>query len=255
MGPGLPLYFEFIIFAIFLLVTAFLIEGIFGLISNSGGNYCVNESLSTERCINNAISTTSIANIINDKQSYYIKSWLNFFTILIIFGFLQIFRRHQRLTDREIDRGLTSASDYSIMITKLPIGEYDEATLLEFVTQLWATENPKAKPIRIVRIIIAYNISKYMEVIKKIERLKSKKNQAEGFLNLKGKYPSGFNLEAINNEMNILLDDKAKLENEINKGSIANSCGVAFVTFGCQEGIIFFFFSSVLLFKIFFLIC
>ena len=40
--------------------------------------------------------------------------------------------------------------------------------------------------------------------------------------------------------MNILLDDKAKLENEINKGSIANSCGVAFVTFGCQEGFFFF---------------
>jgi len=172
----------------------------------------------------------------DDPESYYIKSWLNFFTILIIFGFLQIFRRHQRLTDREIDRGLISPSDYAIMITKLPKGEYDETTLRNLVTELWEKVNPSSQKLEIVQIIIAYNISEYIEVVKKKERLRVKKTKAEGYFKIKGNYPGNLDMEEINREISELQNEKNKLETELNKGAHENSCGVAFVTLSCQEG-------------------
>ena len=222
-------------FSLAILVMTFLIEGIYGLIINSEGDYCVNDSVSTKRCINNEVSILSIGNKMNDPTSYYIKSWLNFITICIILILLQLFRRHQRLTDREIDRGLTSPSDYTIMLTKLPIGEYDESDIRSFVKNLWEKENPNSK-LNIIKIIMAYKISHYIEILKKKEELRLQLAKAEAYFNMKGKYSDDFNIENINKELNELQTEKNQAEKDLNKGILENACGVVFITFGSQEG-------------------
>lgn len=221
-------------FSLFLLVVVFLIEGIYGLVVNSQGTSCIAVSFSNEECIKNTVSMTSIANKQNDPVSYYIKSWLNFVTILIIFIFLQYFRRHQRLTDREIDRGLTSASDYTIMITKLPIGEYDESIIKYLLTNIWEQEN--SSEIKIVKTILAYNVSEYVAVLKKKEALNLKKIKAEAYFRRKGRYPNQINPIKIEEELIDLQRRRILLEKDLSKGIRENACGIAFVSFASQTG-------------------
>lgn len=223
-------------FSLFILLITFFVEGLYGLVVNSGGNYCIKASFSTERCINNAISLTSLANKINDEDSYYIKSWLNFGTIIIILIFLQFFRRHQRLTDREIDRGLTSASDYTLIITKLPPGKYTEDNIRNLVLKLWEEDSLTQEKIEIKNVILALDIREYVIVLKKTEEMKLKAAKAKYFYEQNGKYPKKINIHSINSQLEELQIKKKKIEDELKKGYFENTCGVVFVMLSSQEG-------------------
>lgn len=218
------------LFSIFLLFLIFLIEGIYGIVINSKGDYCLNESFSSERCVNNSISVSSLANRIDDEESFYIKSWLNFASIIIILIFLQYFRRHQRLTDREIDRGLTSASDYTIMLTKLPAGAYTESDIKAWIWDLWKSGGFSIETLEIKRVILALDIRNYVEIVKKKEKIQLKIAKIDflGKINEEEK-------QKLNIELERMRKEKGIFEKELSKEIERNTCGVAFVTLAFQE--------------------
>lgn len=191
----------------------------------------MSESFSSERCVNNSISVSSLANRIDDEESFYIKSWLNFASIIIILIFLQYFRRHQRLTDREIDRGLTSASDYTIMLTKLPIGAYTEPDIKGWIRDLWKSRGFSGEELEIKRVILALDIRNYVEIVKKKEKIQLKIAKID-FL---GKIDWEAEKRKLNIELENIRKEKGIFEKEFGKEMERNTCGVAFVTLAFQE--------------------
>lgn len=50
---------------------------------------------------------------------------------------VKFFRAWGRIKNQEIDDKLDSASDYFIMLEKLPVGEYHEEEVVHYIQNLW----------------------------------------------------------------------------------------------------------------------
>lgn len=94
LGPGVPLLFVFIRIAILLLVSFFLLYGIYALASNLAGSGCEKRGA----CQNSSFVILSVANKIYDARSLSIQNYLltGFIFLYIIFiQYLTYFMRKE----------------------------------------------------------------------------------------------------------------------------------------------------------------
>lgn len=72
-----------------------------------------------------------------------------------------------KATEHELDRGIVSPSDFTIIIRKLPQGNYTSDELKKFIEQWWKEQYFDVRECTIVKINIAYDIFEYSEFCQK----------------------------------------------------------------------------------------
>lgn len=125
----MPLLFVFTRIAILLLISLFLLYGIYALVSNLTGSGC---DISTT-CQNSIFVDLSIANKIYDAKSLSIQNYLLTGFIFLYILFIQYLTYFMRKKERSTDDQIDSPSDYSILISQLPEGstERDIVKMIE----------------------------------------------------------------------------------------------------------------------------
>ena len=88
--------------------------------------------------------------------------------VQLCLGFLMCFiwsvavkfiRTWGRMKNKSIDDDLDSSSDYNIFLEKLPVGEYDEEELLQYIEGLWnQLDEGKDVKLKIKNVKIIYDM-------------------------------------------------------------------------------------------------
>lgn len=126
LGPGYPMFFEFIKYSIYMLIVLILSAGSYNFFSNSQGADCLtqDELVSGEHNDNQCVSTwatkISLANKRRNQDMNNLQEILNMFSIGAIIVLLQLFRHSQRETIEICDHGDISPDDYTVMVKKIP---------------------------------------------------------------------------------------------------------------------------------------
>ena len=85
---------------------------------------------------------------------------------------MRLTRNLGRRKSDDIDDALDSSSDYMLFLQKLPIGNYHERDILNYVQRLWdKIENNKDGELRIKSVQIIYNMSEVRERISELHNL------------------------------------------------------------------------------------
>lgn len=171
------------------------------------------------------------------------RAWAILLAVVLINISIYVFRWMQYKTEQECDRGLISASDFTIMIGRLPKGDYTEHDIVEIINKyIQLSDNEKMKGGIIKKIDLSYELTDYFEAkyfIKEIEKKLREKNK-----------DLDFNL--LENQKNVTKKFVANFEIENNFDAIklkGQTNGVVFVTFknqlsNVQSNLIFFLFIS-----------
>lgn len=255
LGPGFPLYYEFIHFCVYALLGIFFIQGLYTIITNNRKNDCLDEitSLGVKNLLNSIpaallngktlfpechrdyVSVTSVANINSSPDIYYTQSWFTLGAVIVFLIALQALRRQQNLTEQECDRGLISASDYTIMVSDLPPGRYTKEDVERIITGLWergrhSSDNEK---LIISKITLSYDISNYISLVRKKNELLLKKTKAIETQKQNKPLPKDYDEAKIEEEINVLNEKIDKEGDQIEEALDDNSkvADRVFVTF------------------------
>jgi len=214
----------------------FLAQGLYALISNYKANNCP-QYPQIVQC-SQEINLLSISNKLDSPDLYYIQTWVNFGAILLIMASLHKFRRVQKLTERECDRGLVSPSDYTIMISKLPPGKYNEKDIERLIMEkiMPSGDDDKDSLIVIKKIVMGYNISKFVADCRELTAVESKIRKAKEYEKKHNKLPEKVNLVDLQQQCTVLKQAIDEYRNQINDDTNISdkTCGDVFVTFASQ---------------------
>ncbi|CAD8213980.1 unnamed protein product [Paramecium octaurelia] len=188
------------------------------------------------------ISSTKIAlsNKQLDKDYKEVQAILVLCSIILFKTIQVLFRRHQKLTQDELDRGLLSASDFTAMLTKLPQNQYTESELKESLSNYCKqiTQLQPDQEFEIVKIIIAFDIFDYINIIRTKTELEKQYQINESFKNINTQYPP---LVTAETQKELLLqiqkneEELSKIDNDIQKKQFTQTTQVAFVTFQTKK--------------------
>lgn len=216
-----------------MLILMFLSIGIYAIVSNYKAGDC-ESLLNIITCSD--LNKISIPNKVLHSDLYYAQTWVNLGAIIIIMISLHKFRRVQKLTENECDRGLVSPSDYTIMISKLPPGKYNEEDIKRLIMEKIPHASDQKDNIQIKKIVLAYNISQFIENCRGYSATDLKIRKAKQYEKKHGKFPEKVNLENLEKEAMFFREKiqnfKQEMQNE--KGMNGMTCGDAFVTFSTQ---------------------
>ncbi|CAK64281.1 unnamed protein product (macronuclear) [Paramecium tetraurelia] len=167
-GPGVSLYFDFLMFSSVLISTFIIVCGIYDLIASTLGDTCHKLNTMGElECVDNFYSKFAKAN--QDNQHPDIAgSVLNFITTLILIILLFLYRKRINLLANKIDEKSILASDYSIIIENIP-RDAKEEEIRQFFSKINNVEY------KIQKICMGYQIQEYLRI------LKSKQEQEKTF--------------------------------------------------------------------------
>lgn len=210
-----------------------IVEGIYNLVSNSYGNVCSNAALA--ECTDEVINRISLANKSNDHDLFKAQGWVNFGAACILVISMHIFRKYQRLTLLECDRGLLSPSDYSVCVSGFPQNEkiteekirnWIEKYLKRMNLTIQDDSSKKENGTVVSQIVIGYDIGEYISLIREKDRLLALKRKPESE-RIKEK-----NLEEKLRETNVKID---KIESDVEKEVEDVNSGVVFITFSTEK--------------------
>ncbi|KRX05998.1 hypothetical protein PPERSA_01076 [Pseudocohnilembus persalinus] len=120
LGPGYPLFFEFIRYSAIFLCVLILSIGSYNFFSNGYLNGCTDEQFSQNQCERNWISIFSLPNKRFNTEFNDLQEILDLFSIVALIFMLQFFRKNQNQIAYEADNMDISQQDYSIIIKGLP---------------------------------------------------------------------------------------------------------------------------------------
>ncbi|EAR87534.2 transmembrane protein, putative (macronuclear) [Tetrahymena thermophila SB210] len=251
LGSGYPLFYNFIIYCIFMLFTLFMISGGYNLFTNYLGNYCIADEQELDStfkkrmevlgykleeeetiCHKNIFHTFSLANKKDRPELLKIQSYLNLFVNITIMVILMFFRRNQRQIDMEIDASLSTPQDYTIMVKNIPIGLQDIDYKKELTT-IFNFHSVPGKVLEVATINLIYDIS---DLINKENELAKTVKEKQQFLSKHG----GFE-QCDKHELHEIDEHIEKIEEEIEhlEASIKSDphkfAGVAFVSFSSEQ--------------------
>ena len=212
------------------------VEGIYNIIANYLGNDCDDSN----KCARNNINLISLSNKYTQHHKYIIQSWVNFGCAVAIVISMHLFRRVQRLTNLECDRGLLSPSDYSIMISHLHSQDCSEEEVKQVLYEFWKKipksdeENKKEIPIK--KIVFSYNIGTYIELIRKKNKLILEQRRAIVYEKKHKCYPVNFDPEVNKEEIKKTTKLIDLEEQQVEKGAFKEKCGILFVSFNSESG-------------------
>ena len=158
LGPGYPLFFVFMKYAIAFLAVFFVFVGIYELATNAAGTHCSSDT----DCFNGFALSLSMYNKLDNPESLGTQQWLNLVLMVILVFMLQLLRREKRATAAECDERDISASDYTIMVEHLPrdkdINHKEELTAL-FEGMEPYEEGDKKVSFKVTKINLTYNLN------------------------------------------------------------------------------------------------
>ncbi|KAL4485796.1 hypothetical protein ABPG72_012336 [Tetrahymena utriculariae] len=251
LGSGYPLFYNFIIYCIFMLFTLFMISGGYNLFTNYLGNYCIADEQELDStfkkrmevlgyqleeeetiCHKNIFHTFSLANKKDRPELLKIQSYLNLFVNITIMVILMFFRRNQRQIDMEIDASLSTPQDYTIMVKNIPIG-LQNIDYKKELTTIFNLHSVPGKILEVASINLIYDIS---DLINKENELTKTVKQKQTFLSKHGGFES-----CDKHELHEIDERIEKIEEEIEhvEASIKSDpnkfAGVAFVSFSSEQ--------------------
>ncbi|KAL4466070.1 hypothetical protein ABPG74_004307 [Tetrahymena malaccensis] len=251
LGSGYPLFYNFIIYCIFMLFTLFMISGGYNLFTNYLGNYCIADEQELDStfkkrmevlgykmeeeetiCHKNIFHTFSLANKKDRPELLKMQSYLNLFVNITIMVILMFFRRNQRQIDMEIDASLSTPQDYTIMVKNIPIG-LQNIDYKKELTTIFNLHSVPGKILEVASINLIYDIS---DLIKKENDLAKTVKQKQEFLSKNG----GFE-QCDKHELHKIEELIESIEEEIEhvEASIKSDpnkfAGVAFVSFSSEQ--------------------
>jgi len=229
LGPGFPLFYEFLIFCIICILLLFFIQGIYGLATNANGNAChlANVNKNAVSCSENGINRYSW---FNKEERDDIQSILNLFSTFALLIVLNIFKCRHKAVEMKLDNDILSPSDYTLQVSELPVKEKEED-----IQNFFETCIPN-RTIKISKIVMAYFVEDYVnlktrkdELISKQSNLMSnivhtekKKNQIQPILRKKK--------EDVDKELVVIQEKIDEFEKECREDAADKFCGVVFIS-------------------------
>jgi hypothetical protein len=133
------------------------------------------------------------------------------------------------------------------MLRNLTPGTYNEEDIRvmfeNYYNQLALSDEERKRGLGLKKVVLAYNIGDFIELVRKRNMLDKKWRDALS----KRVAPKGVDTEAMRQEIDEIQKKIDSLEDEATVGSKEKACGVAFVTFNSEDG------NPLLVFTIFFL--
>lgn len=228
LGSGYPLFFIFIKYCLYLLLTILIINGGLSAYIYMSGSFCEPDVDGEIDCKKNGVSTFSYVNIKNDETKVTLQGINNLATIFIIIVFLQFFRKAQKQFSVDCDVADISTTDYSVIVKKIPtnLGEnvdYDDEIKKYFENGLFPKEKEK---LVVTQVNLAYNTEEKVQLLaleKEYQRdlKKNKNNQAL--------------LTETESKLKGVQDKLTKINNDFINGLSKTFCGIAFVSFETEQ--------------------
>ena len=214
------------------------VEGIYNIISNYiQGRDCDDE---ITKCTHSNINLISLANKFTDQELYKIQCWVNFGCAVAIMISLQYFRKIQRATNLECDRGLLSPSDYSLMISQIPTTDYTEKEIRDLLFEFWKkipkSEDEEKKGFPVKKIVFSYNIGKFIELVRKKNNLLLEKRRAIAYQKKHNTFPMTYDPIKNEKEFQNTSDEIDKYEKEAENNNWKEKCGVVLISFNTEQG-------------------
>ena len=215
------------IFSLFVLLLMILILGIYGMVKNFYQDDCYNYS--DLQCSFTNITLLSMVN--KSKSSHLLteQAWVNLACLLTIIVVTHVYRRRQNLTEKESLRGLTTPANYTIMMSNIPKGIYNDNDIKQLLISNW-NKRSGLPELRIKKVVQSYFIGDYVNLVISKNALLNDKKKYLRYRKKNGNFPSNINIEEINTKINELT---AKIQESANilSTNLKKTCGTVFVTF------------------------
>lgn len=230
LGSGFPLFYNFILYCIGILLVLLISSGAFNLFSNYLGDFCEAEEYSTEGCASNWMSHLSLVNKSNDSIAMEFQQNLNILSCFLIILLLLWFRRSQRKINAEIDEKQNSPADYTIIVRNIPNNRNSD--YVESLTNFFTNDIDPVKKFRVTKVNLLWELDEIEEFEKKIREL----------IDRKKKLLPTHRYEKEHHEIKKLDEEIEKTENLLEKKlkEIENSpdyfAGMAFISFQTEDG-------------------
>ena len=170
-----------------------------------------------------------MANKSKSMDLLYEQSWVNLGCLLVIIIVIHIYRRQQTLTEQESIRGLTSPANYSIMVSNIQPGIYNDNDIKQLLIMNWKKREGLPE-IRIKKVVQAYFIGDHIELVRLKNELMNEKKKYLRYRKKNGKFPIHVNIDEINSKINNftqrIQESAEKLRSNLDK-----TCGTVFITF------------------------
>ncbi len=237
LGPGFPLFYEFLIFCVLCIFLLFCIQGIYGLSTNPDGEAChlANLSKTKERpCTENGINRYSWFNKVERDD---VQSGLNLFGAFALLIILNIFKFRHKNVEIRLDNNNTSPSDYTIQISELPVTEKEEE-----IKEFFENCIPN-KQITISKICMAYYVEEYVNLKNQKQKLVSKQsNLLSDIMHSAKKHKNNEHQQALHERKNIIEAELVTVQEKIEKFekeceiNVAEKfCGVVYLSLQNEE--------------------
>ncbi|RYX90827.1 hypothetical protein EON78_06860 [bacterium] len=160
----------------------FIISGFYNIITNLMGDSCtsLDEDTSSSFCIKNFIIAGSIAEKRDDGNFIRLQLVLNILAVFAMIFFLHYIRYKARITHIETDQKTVSPSDYTILLKKV-----DENSTNQEIKEWIEGFGTEEFPVKVEKVIRAYDIREYISLRVKKTELKEKKEDALDLENTK----------------------------------------------------------------------
>lgn len=237
LGPGFPLFYEFLIFCIVCIFLLLCIQGIYGLRTNYDGNACylANFRISGQDykpCSENWINIFSWFNKVERDDLQSGLNLLGSFALLII---LNIFKFRHKSVEIEVDNNNISPSDYTVQVSELPLTEKEEDIKVFF-------ENCIAKrKITVSKVTMAYQVENYIALKRKKDELISIQSNLLSSISFSQKYVISVNPKtlkkknAVENDLVLIQKKIEAFEKECETNAGEKFCGVVFLSLQSEE--------------------
>lgn len=230
LGPGIPLFFDYVCFTLACLLACFLIYGIYNIQRYYRGNKCEELNKITPGYCGHFLKSNISAGNISFNEIDITEKILSVILFFVLLGFRIVSYRFAKKKDCLIDEKNTTPVDYTIMISGIP-KDIDEEEIIRNFENYDLGDNRKPK---VEKCNFAYYIGDYVKNVKTKMTLSKQiyqENQKEYTNDLKLKKLMR-NLKKVENYLvNKALQLKGK------KGQAEKSelfTGICFLTFKTQ---------------------
>lgn len=234
LGPGFPLFYEFLIFCVVCIGLLFLIQGVYGMSTNPDGNGCRLANLKNTgvKCSENGINHYSW---FNKEERDDVQSGLNLCGAFVLLIVLNIFKHRHKSVEIRLDNDNVSPSDYTIQVSELPATEKEEDIKKFFESCL------PNRSIVISKISLAYFVEDYVGLIRRKDALIARQSNIMSNIihtEKKTKTPQPILRKKKEDMDRELADIQAKIEqfeSECETTAGQKFCGVAFISLQREE--------------------
>ncbi|EGR31304.1 hypothetical protein IMG5_113410 [Ichthyophthirius multifiliis] len=230
LGPGFPLFYNYIRYCVLMLFFLFLIQGIPNIVFNNQGHFCYDtpeEENHNQKfkapCSFNFIVVFSLANLLDTPEMLNNGLYFSIGAMLIQIILGIVFRKNQRQLENVINDQNLTPSDFTIMVSNIPPQlENPEQAL----TNLFNNNETFKHKVEVAKIVLVYDIKEIQNLEQQIQvKIKEKQKILNYNFDLKNQ-----TILLINNQIHELEHQLQEKELQIQKQRHKFK-GIAFISF------------------------